>query len=73
MISIPAKEQNVVFKEDVIEKIYELSRGIPYCMQIIVYRCFEEADDDTVTMDEFKTSISKLLLRNGADLKMPIR
>ena len=31
-ISIPAKEQNVVFKEDVIEKIYELSSGIPYYM-----------------------------------------
>ena len=54
-INIPIKKQNVVFEEDVIKGIYELSNGIPYYMQILAYSCFEEANnDDAVTIDEFK-------------------
>lgn len=53
-IKIPIKKQNVIFEEDVIKGIYELSNGIPYYMQILAYSCFEEANDDKVTIDEFK-------------------
>ena len=53
-INIPIKKQNVIFEEDVIKGIYELSNGIPYYMQILAYSCFEEANDDKVTIDEFK-------------------
>ena len=53
-INIPSKKQNVAFEEDVIKGIYELSNGIPYYMQILAYSCFEEANDDKVTIDEFK-------------------
>ena len=56
-INIPIKEQNVVFEEDVLNEIYELSNGIPYYMQILAYNCFEEKnEDDKVTMDEFKNA-----------------
>ena len=54
-INIPIKKQNVVFEEDVLKEIYELSNGIPYYMQILAYSCFEEKnEDDKVTMVEFK-------------------
>ena len=43
-INIPIKKQNVVFEEDVIKEIYELSNGIPYYIQILAYSCFEETD-----------------------------
>ena len=49
-INIPIKKQNVVFEEDVIKEIYELSNEIPYYMQILAYSCFEETD----TMNNFK-------------------
>ena len=53
--NIPIKKQNVVFEEDVLKEIYELSNGIPYYMQILAYSCFEEKnEDDKVTMVEFK-------------------
>ena len=54
-INIPSEKQGVVFEEDVLKEIYELSNGIPYYMQILAYSCFEESsDDDEVTMIEFK-------------------
>ena len=56
-INIPAEEQSVVFEEDVLKEIYELSNGIPYYMQILAYSCFEENNDDNeVTMAEFKNA-----------------
>lgn len=56
-INIPIKEQNVVFKEDVLKEIYELSNGIPYYMQILAYSCFEQINEyGEVTMDEFKNA-----------------
>ena len=54
-INIPAEKQSVVFEEDVLKEIYELSDGIPYYMQILAYNCFEETNEnDEVTMVEFK-------------------
>ena len=54
-INIPSEKQGVVFEEDVLKEIYELSNGIPYYMQILAYSCFEENnDDDKVTMVEFE-------------------
>ena len=64
-INIPIKKQNVVFEEDVIKEIYELSNGIPYYMQILAYSCFEEAD----TMNNFKkTSLIILAQREFKSL-----
>ena len=54
-INIPSEKQGVVFEEDVLKEIYELSNGIPYYMQILAYSCFEETNEnDEVTMVEFK-------------------
>ena len=53
-------KQNVVFEEDVIKEIYELSKGISYYMQILAYSCFEETDK--VTMNDFKGIL--ILLRH---------
>ena len=54
-ITIPIKERNVAFEEEVIKEIYELSDGIPYYMQILAYSCFEETNEQNkVTIAEFK-------------------
>ncbi len=54
-INIPSEKQGVVFEEDVLKEIYELSNGIPYYMQILAYSCFEETNkENNVTMVEFK-------------------
>ena len=34
-INIPAEKQGVVFEEDILKEIYDLSNGIPYYMQIL--------------------------------------
>ena len=54
-INVPLKKQDVIFENDVLNEIYELSDGIPYYMQILAYCCFEEINEDNkVTMAEFK-------------------
>ena len=54
-INVPIKEQGIVFDEDVLKEIYELSNGIPYYMQILAFSCFEEINkDNKVTLAEFK-------------------
>ena len=54
-INVPIKEQGIVFDEDVLKGIYELSNGIPYYMQILAFSCFEEINkDNKVTLAEFK-------------------
>ena len=54
-INVPIKEQDIVFDEDVLKEIYELSNGIPYYMQILAFSCFEEINEDNkVTLAEFK-------------------
>ena len=54
-INIPLEELNVIFEEDVLKGIYELSNGIPYYMQILAYNCFEEVNEyNKVTMTEFE-------------------
>ena len=57
-INVPIKKQDVIFEEDVLKEIYELSNGIPYYMQILAYSCFEEINEDNrVTMVEFKDAL----------------
>ena len=54
-INVPCEKLNVSFDEDVLKRIYELSSGIPYYMQILAYCCFEEINEDNiVTINEFK-------------------
>ena len=57
-INIPSKKRNIVFDEEVLKNIYELSEGIPYYMQILAYNCFEEVNgDNRVTMDKFEDAV----------------
>lgn len=61
-INVPAKKQDVIFNDDVLKEIYELSNGIPYYMQILAYSCFEEVNEDNrITMAEFKKAIINAL------------
>lgn len=53
-INIPSKKQKIEFESKVLEKIYEISEGNPYYIQVIAYNCFEEAQDDKVTLSEFE-------------------
>ena len=57
-INVPNEKQNVIFEDDVLREIYELSNGIPYYMQILAYNCFEQINDDNkVSMVEFKKAL----------------
>ena len=54
-VTVPLKNFNVTFEEEVLKEIYELSDGIPYYMQILAYSCFEKINESNqVTIDEFK-------------------
>ena len=39
---------------EVIEKIYEISEGNPYYVQVIAYNCFQEATNNEVKLPEFE-------------------
>ena len=53
-INIPSRKEGVIFDEIVIERIYELSEGNPYYLQVIAHNCFNEADSNKVNLLNFK-------------------
>ncbi len=53
-INIPSQKENITFNQEVIRKIYEISEGNPYYLQIISYNCFQEAEDNGITLTEFE-------------------
>lgn len=55
-ITIPSKKQKIEFETQVLKKIYEISEGNPYYIQVIAYNCFEEAQNNKVTLSEFEKS-----------------
>jgi len=71
-INVPKKKQDVIFEENVLKEIYNLSSGIPYYMQILAYSCFEEINEDNkVTLAEFeKASLNSLNLLAQREFKV---
>ena len=60
-ILIPAENEGIIFTEEVISLIYEMSEGIPYYMQVIAYNSFAEATNGEVGIKEFKKSFPRSL------------
>ena len=60
-INIPSKKEKVVFELEVMKKIYEISEGNPYYLQVIAYNCFEEAMNNKVTLTEFEKAFPTAL------------
>lgn len=60
-VVIPAKKDGIMFDEDVIEIIFEISEGIPYYMQVIAYKCFDEAVESKVGVKEFEKAFPQSL------------
>lgn len=60
-IIIPSKKEGVSFTGEVIKKIYVVSEGNPYYLQVIAHNCFEEAIDNKVSMSEFEKAFPTAL------------
>lgn len=60
-VNIPSEKEGISFNEKVIEKIYKVSEGNPYYLQVIAHNCFEEAVDNEVTITEFEKSFPTAL------------
>lgn len=52
-ISIPSAKEGILFEKDVVQKIYEISEGNPYYLQVIAHNCFEESVNNKVSIAEF--------------------
>ncbi len=60
-INILSKKQKIEFEPVVLKKSYEVSEGNPYYIQVIAYNCFEEAQNNKITLSEFEKSFSTSL------------
>ncbi len=60
-IIIPAQYEGVEVTGEVVERIYDISDGIPYYMQVIAYNCFAEASESKIGIEEFKKSFPRSL------------
>jgi len=60
-IMIPSKKEGVIFTGEVLNKIYAVSEGNPYYLQVISHNCFEEAVNNRVTMSEFEKAFPTAL------------
>ncbi|MEN4019523.1 MAG: hypothetical protein PQ971_03060 [Methanobacterium sp.] len=60
-ITIPSKKEGVSFTEDVIKRIYTVSEGNPYYLQVIAHNCFEEAVNNKVSIIEFEKAFPTAL------------
>ncbi|MDR1819217.1 MAG: ATP-binding protein [Methanobrevibacter sp.] len=60
-INIPSKKEGVVFDDEVIKRIYNVSEGNPYYLQVIAHNCFNEADNNKVTVHTFEKSFPSIL------------
>lgn len=52
-INIPSAKEGILFEKDVVQKIYEISEGNPYYLQVIAHNCFEESVNNKVSIAEF--------------------
>ncbi len=53
-INIPSSKEGVSFEKDVLERVYDVSEGNPYYLQVIAHNCFKESVDNKVSIREFK-------------------
>jgi AAA+ ATPase superfamily predicted ATPase len=60
-IIIPSKKEGISFTEDVIKRIYTVSEGNPYYLQVISHNCFEEAVNNKVSITEFEKAFPTAL------------
>lgn len=60
-VLIPAKKEGIIFDEEIIEIIFKISEGIPYYMQVIAYKCFDEAVGSKVGVKEFEKAFPQSL------------
>ena len=61
VIEESTKDYKVEFSKDVMQRIYELSEGIPYYVQILAYYAFERQVNKKVTMESFKVAFQEAL------------
>ncbi len=71
-IVVPSKKESISFSENAIKRIYKVSEGNPYYLQVIAHNCFEEATINKVGMKEFDkafpTALSFLAQREFRDM-----
>lgn len=60
-IRVPSGKEGITFEEDVLERIYEVTEGNPYYLQVIAHNCFEESVDNRVSIQEFEKSFPTAL------------
>ena len=60
-ITTPSKKEGIIFTEEVLKNIYNVSEGNPYYLQIIAHNCFEEAVDNKVSISEFEKAFPTAL------------
>lgn len=60
-ITVPSKKEGIIFTEDVIKRIYAVSEGNPYYLQVVAHNCFEEAVDSKVSIVEFEKAFPNAL------------
>jgi uncharacterized protein len=60
-IEVPSGKEGITFEEDVLERIYEVTEGNPYYLQVIAHNCFEESVDNRVSIQEFEKSFPTAL------------
>jgi len=57
----PSHAEGISFTKDVIKKIYSVSEGNPYYLQVIAHNCFDEAVDNNVGLIEFEKAFPTAL------------
>lgn len=60
-ITVPSKKEGIIFTEDVLKRIYAVSEGNPYYLQVVAHNCFEEAVDSKVSIVEFEKAFPNAL------------
>jgi len=67
-IKKPLEGLGVIFKEDVISNIVELSGGNPFYIQLLCAHAFDQLEDSSIDMDKFllslESAISDVAVRN---------
>ena len=60
-INIPSKKEGITFDDNVIQRIYNLSEGNPYYLQVISHNCFNEAENNKVNIFNFQKAFPTAL------------
>jgi uncharacterized protein len=60
-VNIPSNKEGISFEDDVLERIYDVSEGNPYYVQVIAHNCFEKSINNKVSIIEFEKSFPNSL------------